>query len=414
MLYGGLSYLFSSSNRRLRIRDTATKLIEVNGLQLFVDIAQRYTKSPFFWLLAIFAFNPRNIRRRSAWPAVLILFTVVVAIAESIWVTIASENLLLVGFAIAFILILPSVIGIAMEFSIDSETNSDVARFRCWFLLQAKRTGRVPTNLKDISSHLVHLLRPYTEEEYKEKSAMWQKRAQFGMYSFLTMMAVFVALIAIGSPFMSNTLFISLLLVLTFGGLGPALVAQWFESTKKPVLYDDPSLVIPDVYGVVGEPTIQEVADNYQSQRVWRGMKLRSWLIYHFGPLFAWDIEGFRMVGVSMLVLGIYILARNAVPPQNLPALNIATLFIPLLVVMAVWSAWRGGGGVAKAKERRLAYGEILRAESIAQVISSDKLLQSFQLGDYATPGKKATRDQLIAELYIRSIPNWLRPKNII
>jgi hypothetical protein len=252
------------------------------------------------------------------------------------------------------------------------------------------------------------LLRPYTEEEYSVRYEAYRKWAHKGVYAMFSLIALLVGWVAIGVPMIDSTItFPVLFFVFLAVGIGPTMAADWFEQTRKPVLHDDPSYVIPDSHQPVAEPSIQEIIEGYESGRVWRGMRMRAWLVYHFGALFAWDTEGLPLVGISLLELGMYVYVWLAMFPEHVPGFGLLVLLVSLLPAYAIVHAWRDGGGTTKALERKGVYEEALHSATLQDLISKDKMLDVFQLGEYAGPTKKSTRDDIIVSLYVRSIPLW-------
>ncbi len=407
LLYGWLVFSLNRSENRLKLRDTAARLMEENRLQSLIDLTRKYARSPLrFWLLIMFAFNPANLKRRSPWVMVMLALEVLIAPIVIVGGAIFLGNFTVALASIIFILFIPSFLGMAMEASIQSEDEPDVAMLRCWLLLHARRTGEILATGKEISSNLVSLLRPYSEEQYMAKHRLLNKLGKGGLYAMFFLSAVMIWAVTFEARFMKNPWVTGALLVLTFSMIGPGVVDQWFESTRKPLLYDDHSLVIPDDYGLTQEPRIDDVVNGYESSRVWRGMKFRAWLIYYFGSLFAWDTDRFPEVGIGIFLLIFFILVRSfASPTTNIALLNVVTVLIPVLIVYSIASSWRSSGGVSKAKARKQAYREVLIASSLELLIPKEKLLEIYQVGAYLTSSDKASRDQLVTSLYVRSIP---------
>lgn len=408
-LYGLMTPSFMNSGSRLQLRETATKLIEEDRLAPMVESARRYVNSKFYFLfMAIFAFNPANFRRVPPWMMVAVVALVGFIVPFAALKAVTAGFILGLPLAAIYVAFIPFFVGFSLESSIESEADPDLARFRSWFFIQAKRTGKVPSTLKEISSSLTPLLRPYTEEEYSVRYEAYRKWAHKGVYAMFSLIALLVGWVAIGLPMIDPTITFPVLFFVSLAlGIGPTMAADWFEQTRKPVLHDDPSYVIPDSRQPVAEPSIQEIIEGYESGRVWRGMRIRAWLVYHFGPLFAWDTEGLPLVGISLFELGMYVSVWLGMFPEHVAGFGLLVVLVSLLPAYAIIHAWRDGGGAAKALDRKGAYEEALHAATLQDLISKDKMLDVFQLGEYARPTKKATRDDIIVSLYVRSIPLW-------
>ena len=119
LLYGGLSFSFMRSSSRLGLRETASRLVEENQLAPLVDSAGRYARSGFlFWFMALFAFNPANLKRFRPWMMAVIALEVVLLVPVVAWMSTVTGSLFMIPFAAIFALFVPMFLSMEPGFTI--------------------------------------------------------------------------------------------------------------------------------------------------------------------------------------------------------------------------------------------------------------------------------------------------------
>lgn len=408
LVYGEIGLSLGRSDVRLRLRETAKKLIDEDQFQPLLDLANTYARSKLLGLvMSMFAFNRANLRRWRLWMSASLPITLVFGAAVMLSDALRWGNLFGLAGAAFLVVIFPSFLGMSMEASISVESEPDVARLRCWLILQALKSGTVPNTWKEMSALMLPTLRPYTDEEYRAKFHKMKRAGKMCAAAGFGLMGLMFVLGATGASFMQDKWVTGSMVVASFALLAPMFRSLWFETYKKPVLYDDPSLIIPDDYGGSLEPTIQQVVDGYESAGTWRGMKLRAALVYYTGPLALWSVDAYPIAGSMVALLVLYLFAASVATPtaSNAWSLTLLHLLLPVLLSWTAIDVWRNSGGIKRVKERMRVYREIAKAKSIGEVISKEALLETYEPGSYLKGAKVASREDLIANLYVRSIP---------
>jgi hypothetical protein len=198
-------------------------------------------------------------------------------------------------------------------------------------------------------------------------------------------------------------------LVVMLGPLVPLIIQVRYEQDKKPILYDESVATVGDgISNRSSEPDIDQIMGGYESADVFRRIKLRARLIHLFGLLSAWDITALDSALALTSITGFYLalpLIGSYAPLTDsiiYRAMGILSLF---LILLSVYGNWKGGGGYLRALQRKHIYQRLTVANGISDVITQDKLLETYYLGSYGKNVRDASDEDLIVRLYIASIP---------
>ena len=402
---------FRDSWNRAALEEELVSASMDGSIDRIQDEARGNSRPLQFWSLMPFGWNMKNLKKVVNFTGMALMMPVVAA--TIIWVGIRFENLWPIAAGLFFGYIgLPLFMGFGLEASLGEIKDSKYSLLRAWITFESYDQGQVPLTIGELQILLEKVHTPVTRAHYFLRHEQLRRLRKPFAAAFAILMAALVGTQARAPPLVDPMTYTWLFLLITIGCFMGIEAADVYERYYRPVLYGELSEQMEDQTLSQAGIHIDEILASFESRWVFFKVRAKAFLTYLLGPLCGYNLWELALPAISIFTVGLVFITQFFVHPvsqASWPMLYVAEMIFAVMIPYSIYSSWKKGGGYQKAMTRKALLHRIIFSLYPTELISREKFTEILASADYNVEVEEATDDQIIAKLFIDSIPGSFR-----
>jgi hypothetical protein len=405
---------FRDSWNRAALEEELVSASLDGSIERIQDDARKNSRPLRFWPLMPLGWNAKNSKKVVSFTGMALMMPVFAATMigvgirfENLWPVIAGLFFGYFGF--------PLFMGFGLEASLNEDRDSKYPLLRAWTILESYNQGRVPRTIRELQVLLEKVHTPVTQAHYLLRHEQLRKLRKPFAVAFAISMAALVGTQTRAPPLVGPMTYSWLFLVITVGFMLGIEAADMYERYYRPVLHSELSEQMEDQTLSQAGIDIDEILAGFESRWVFFRVRAKALLAYLLGPLCGFNLWELALPAASIFAVGLVFVTQFYVHPASQasqvswPILCVAEIIFAMMIPYSVYSSWKKGGGYRKAMTRKALLHRIVFSLYPTELISREKFTEILASADYNIEVEEATEDQVIAKLFVDSIPGSFR-----